>query len=278
MPELPEVEFARKLAEAVLVGGVIKSAVVDEDSIVFEKRSADWVQTQLVGRKVVAARRWGKYCWLELDAGLHPIFHLGMTGAFRVAGHRPLKLAAHGSHVDDVWPPRFAKLHLTMEDGAELVFTNARRFGRIMFRADPVAEPPIAKLGFDPLLAMPSRAEFQTMLGRRKGVVKGLLLNQAFAAGVGNWIADELLFQAGIDPRRIASTLSEKESNALHDAMESIIEVAVAVDARKDRFPETWLFHHRWGKQEGSQTSAGDAIEFLELSGCTTAWVPKRQF
>ena len=108
-------------------------------------------------------------------------------------------------------------------------------------------------------------------------MLKGLLLDQGFAAGVGNWIADEVLYQAGLDPRRRAGELSDAERARLRLKLRHVVRTAVRADARKDRFPKSWLFHHRWGKNRDARTSRGELIEFLEIGGRTTAWVPSRQ-
>jgi formamidopyrimidine-DNA glycosylase len=107
--------------------------------------------------------------------------------------------------------------------------------------------------------------------------VKGLLLDQAFTAGVGNWIADEVLYQAGIDPRRPAGDLDADEVKRLRAKLRHVVRKAVDVDAEKDRFPRTWLFHRRWGKEEGAVTARGERIEHITVAGRTTAWVPTHQ-
>ena len=86
----------------------------------------------------------------------------------------------------------------------------------------------------------------------RSAVIKALLLDQTFAAGVGNWIADEVLYQARIDPRRRANALSAAEARRLRVKLKRIIETAVLVDADKSRFPRDWLFHQRWGRKRGA--------------------------
>ena len=106
--------------------------------------------------------------------------------------------------------------------------------------------------------------------------MKSVLLDQSFAAGVGNWIADEVLFQARLDPRRRANTLTRSEIGILRNALKRVVTKAVAVDADKTRFPRTWLFHQRWGKPSDARIG-GEPIEFLTLGGRTTAWVPTRQ-
>ena len=204
MPELPEVERGRKLAEAVTAGRRIERVWCDDDPLVFAGvEPARWRRT-LTGKRVVAARRWGKQLWLELDAPPHPLFHFGMSGGFKTPASTPLQLKSGPREDTSVWPPRFVKIRLHLDDGGELAMTDGRRLGRILLREDPEREPPISKLGFDPLLAMPSPKRFSDLLRGRGGILKSLLLDQSFAAGVGNWIADEVLFQAGIDPRRRA--------------------------------------------------------------------------
>jgi formamidopyrimidine-DNA glycosylase len=278
MPELPEIERARRLAERVAVGRTIRRARVARDAIVYEGVSPERVRRALAGRRVVAAHRRGKLLWLELDRRPWPLFHFGMTGAFRTPAETPLKLASSRRRGDDgEWPPRFAKLHLHLDDGGELVMTNARRLGRIRLRRDPATEPPVSALGFDPLLDLPDPRTFAARLRRRDAVVKSLLLDQSFAAGVGNWIADEVLFQAGIDPRRRASSLTDAEARRVRSRLKAVVEKAVSVDAAKERFPRTWLFHRRWGRDASAETTRGEPIVHVTIGGRTTAWVPLRQ-
>ncbi len=154
--------------------------------------------------------------------------------------------------------------------------TNKRRLGRIRLRDDPARELPISRLGFDPLLDLPSPQRFVDALHSRSTTIKALLLDQTFAAGVGNWIADEVLYQARIDPRRRANALSVAEAKRLRTKLKWIIETAVLVDADKSLFPRDWLFHRRWGRKRGT-TIRGKPIEFLTIGGRTTAWVPAVQ-
>lgn len=277
VPELPEVEFGRKLLEGVAVGREIERVRCADDRIVYTGVTPATVRRRLTGRKVVSACRKGKYLWLELDQRPWPIFHFGMTGAFRVPEGTPLRLESSPKVFESDWPPRFTKIHLWLSEGRELVMTNARRLGRIRLAQDPLAEAPLRDLGFDPHLELPRLREFRGLIARRKGVLKGLLLDQSFAAGVGNWIADEVLYQARIAPQRSVSSLDADEVKRLRQKLKHVIETAVGVDARKDRFPRTWLFHHRWGRDAEAVTSRGERIEHLTVAGRTTAWVPAVQ-
>lgn len=264
MPELPEVERARRIAESALVGRTIASVSVADDRIIFEGLGPSAVARRLRGRAVLAAKRWGKYFWLELDERPWPVLHLGMTGnlvPFDKPGDRP----------------RFWKLVVTTDAGDRLAYTNARRFGRVRFIDDPLHARPIAKLGFDPLIDLPRADRLAATLAKRKAPIKAVLLDQSFAAGVGNWIADEVLYQAGIAPRRPASDLSREEVARIRQQLRAVIRKAVGADADKRRFPKHWLFHRRWGRKAESVTAAGEAIVHETIGGRTTAWVPARQ-
>ncbi|MHC4416884.1 MAG: DNA-formamidopyrimidine glycosylase family protein [Planctomycetota bacterium] len=277
MPELPAVERARRLAQRVARGRRITKVVCARDPIVFDGAGPLRMRNALTGRTVRAARRWGKHIWLELDRRPWPCFHFGMTGSFRVRGVPPLHLVMSPATAGAQWPPRFTKIRLWLTGGRELVMTNTRRLGRIRLRHDPPHEPPISELGFDPLLDLPPAGRIGALLARRAAPIKAVLLDQSFAAGVGNWIADEVLYQSRIDPRRRACALERHEVSRLRSRLKLVIETAVAADAVSARFPKRWLFHHRWGKDSDAVTARGEWIEHITIAGRTTAWVPEVQ-
>ncbi|MEM7228780.1 MAG: DNA-formamidopyrimidine glycosylase family protein [Planctomycetota bacterium] len=280
MPELPEVERGRLIAESVAVGRTIVRVKCDQkEDIVFCDQSPRTVQNKLRNRRVEAVHRRGKHLFFELDQRPWPLFHFGMTGAFVIPQVEPLNLESTGKKPYDPeeWPPRFTKIHMIFDDGGELVMTNARRLGRIRLRENPLDEAPLNALGFDPLHDLPTPKVFVEQLQSRSALMKALLLDQKFAAGVGNWIADEILYQAKIDPQRRANTLSDAEAKLVRTKLKSVIETAVKVNSDKKRFPKNWLFHQRWGKQEDARTKSGEAIEHVTIGGRTTAWVPSVQ-
>ena len=278
MPELPEVEAARVLARRVALGRRIARVWCARDPIVFEARPLREFTEALLGRRVRGVGRHGKHLWLELDRRPWPCFHFGMTGEFHAPNARAVRLVSSGSKDrGSVWPPRFTKLWLTFDDGGELVMTDPRRLGRIRLRKDPPSESPISDLGFDALLGLPRPGEFAGMLVERSAPIKALLLDQSFAAGVGNWIADEVLYQARIAPRRPARSLSREEARRLRSALRSVVGTAVAARADSDRFPKSWLFHHRWGRNADAVTARGEKIRHDTVGGRTTAWVPSIQ-
>ena len=263
MPELPEVETVRRRLEKALRGRRFAHVQVVDDPLVYDAVTATAFARALRGRRVVAARRKGKHLWLELDRRPWPLFHFGMTGWI---------------HVDRGGEDRrFTKLVLETDDGTRAVYTDPRRFGRIRLQDDPPAERPVAELGFDPLEGVPAPRDLHAALARRHAPLKAVLLDQGVFAGVGNWVADEVLFQAGLRPQRPASSLSVAEVGALRRALLRIVQKAVAVGADDARFPASWLFHHRWGRRSDAYTSRGDRIVHETIGGRTTAWVPKRQ-
>jgi formamidopyrimidine-DNA glycosylase len=263
VPELPEAESARRLLQRLLAGKRIASAVARPDPIVFAGTPGARVASALAGRTVRAARRKGKHMWLELDRRPWPAFHFGMSGWFEVyedPGQRP-----------DHW-----KLEL-LAAGRRITFCDVRRFGRIRLQRDPAGEPPISELGFDPLEGLPATAELQRHLARRSAPIKAVLLDQSLFAGVGNWIADEVLFQAGISPHRLARDLGRDEVARIRRVMHAIVALAVRNDGDSSRFPKGWLFHRRWETRGDLRTSRGESIVRETIGGRTAAWVPARQ-
>jgi formamidopyrimidine-DNA glycosylase len=279
MPELPEVEASRLLAGRVAAGRRIVEVRCADDPIVFEGQRPPRFRRALLGRKVIAVHRRGKHLWFELDRRPWLVVHFGMTGGIQAPLSRGVKLRSSGHQDDGVgaWPPRFTRLRLVLDDGGELAIADARRLGRIRLRHDPPAEPPVSLLGFDALRELPSRARFQALLRERSARMKALLLDQSFAAGVGNWIADEVLYQAGIDPRRRAGSLTGVEARRVRAALGRVVTTAVRAGSDSDRYPRTWLFHHRWGRARESLTARGERIRHDTIGGRTTAWVPSVQ-
>jgi formamidopyrimidine-DNA glycosylase len=277
VPELPEVEAARRLAARVAVGRRIVDVWCAADPIVFEGVTPARVAAALRGRRVRAARRHGKHLWLELDRRPALLMHFGMTGGLHVPTRPPLRLRSTRGWMPPGWPPRFARLILTFDHGARLAMADARRLGRIRLRDDPRREPPVAELGFDALRELPTPACLFALLQQRTAPMKALLLDQTFAAGVGNWIADEVLYQARIDPRRPARTLSLAEASRLRRRLLAILTTAVRAGSDSDRFPGAWLFHRRWDRDPLARTSTGARIRWDTIAGRTTAWVPSIQ-
>lgn len=276
MPELPEVEAARRALQAHCVGRrIARCAVADDAKVVVAAAGRAAFERAMVGRTIVAARRRGKNLWLQLDAPPFPSFQFGMAGAIYIKGIPVTNYKRSAVNSEEEWPSKHSKFFAELDDGLEFSFTDKRRFARVRLFEDPETVPPISELGPDALFEPMSVDSFLDSLGRKKIGIKALLLDQSFISGIGNWIADEVLYQSRIHPLQIASNLPRESCEALHQSIEEVVKYAVEVDADMDRFPKEWLFHHRWGKKPGKVD--GKKIEFITAGGRTTAYVPQLQ-
>jgi formamidopyrimidine-DNA glycosylase len=279
MPELPEVESSRRLLEKVLKGARLERVEAADDPLVLSGHSAAEMESKLTGAKVVGAGRKGKYFWLELDPRPWLCGHFGMSGWLHHLGGKESRLLEHGKAplLDPEGRPKFLKLLLEASNGEKVAFTDGRRLGRIWLCDDAEQDPRIAKLGPDAWLEMPDARAFSNLLQARKTPLKAALMDQAMISGVGNWVADEALYHARLAPARPASSLKPAEANRLRKAILDILDRSIEVGADFSRFPEDWLFHHRWGGKRGKQEIGGKKIRRDTVGGRTTAWVPDLQ-
>lgn len=262
----------------VLVGNKIAGVVIKPDTIVFGGAPDGAIEKALSGRKVTGVGRKGKYWWLEFQDPPWLFGHLGMSGWIRELGREGMKLKSHGKKpLDEDGEPRFLKLMIETDDGGRIAFTDARRLGRIWLSESATKDTRIRKLGFDALEEMPSAKALHEMLLKRKAPIKAILLDQGLFAGVGNWVADEALYHAKLDPRRLGSSLTEKESAALRQSVLDVLKTSVDCDADYEKYPDTWLFRHRWGGKRGAERIGRHKIVREPIGGRTTAWVPAVQ-
>ncbi|KAF5338418.1 hypothetical protein D9758_012224 [Tetrapyrgos nigripes] len=294
MPELPEVQRAVNLIKRVGLGKRVQRVQTTEDALVFADITHTEFAGELQGRTIKDVQRYGKQFYLVLDGkGRLPVLHFGMTGILQVRGENPLFYKEAPRKNPSEWPPRFMKfiLHLVSPDTnpqdpqivTELAFSDPRRLGRIRLRDSPKTEPPISTLGFDPILSMPSLENFIPMVSKRSCPIKALLLDQSFSAGVGNWVADEILYHSRVHPEQRCNTLNATQLTTLHHQIKDVCQTAVSVDADDTKFPENWLFKHRWGKGKKTKSSlklpSGEpaTIKFITVGGRTSAYVSELQ-
>ncbi|KAJ8488712.1 hypothetical protein ONZ51_g3404 [Trametes cubensis] len=289
MPELPEVERAAKLLREVAVDKKIIDVEAVEDTIVFSGVSHEEFSKELLGRTVKDAQRYGKVFYLLLDGkGRHPVMHFGMTGMLQVKGQLATYYRETPRKASTDWPPRFMKfiLHLKSDGDTEetqVAFLDARRLGRVRLCKSPLTEPPISTLGFDPILSMPDLDDFKKGVRKRSCPIKALLLDQSFSAGVGNWVADEILYHARVHPEERCNVLTDAQLEALHMQTSEVCRLAVSVNADDSKFPQDWLFKHRWGKgkKEKHTLTLPDGkpatIKWITVGGRTSAYVAELQ-
>ncbi|VDB95426.1 unnamed protein product [Peniophora sp. CBMAI 1063] len=284
MPELPEVERAARLMRELAEGKVLEEVETTEDTIVFAGTTHEAFRSELLGRTIESVGRYGKVFYLLLSGqGKMPVLHFGMTGMLQVRGVAPLHYREAPRKAANTWPPRFMKfiLHLRSPDvvpntaaNTQIAFLDARRLGRIRLCLSPLTEPPISAMGFDPILSMPELDDFRKGILKRTCPIKALLLDQSFSAGVGNWVADEILYHARVHPEQRCHTLSEEQISALHLQTSEVCRIAVEANADDSKFPIDWLFKHRWGKgKRKSAETEGKPLELPNGDNATIKWV-----
>ncbi|KAI3512680.1 hypothetical protein L1887_19998 [Cichorium endivia] len=276
MPELPEVEAARRAIEENCLGKKIKRSVVADDAKVIDGVSPSDFEASITGKTIVAAHRKGKNMWIQLDSPPFPSFQFGMAGAIYIKGVAVTKYKRSAVNDTDEWPSKYSKLFIELDDGLELSFTDKRRFAKVRLLQNPASAPPICELGPDALLEPMTEDKLFKSLSKKKVGIKALILDQGFISGVGNWIADEVLYQARIHPLQSAASISKEKCAALHSALKEVIEKAVEVGADSSQFPSNWIFHSR-EKKPGKAFVDGKKIEFIAAGGRTSAIVPELQ-
>lgn len=213
MPELPEVENLRRQLAASVVGHTITAVdlAADSPSPVAIPSPEAFVRA-VAGRRLVDVGRRGKYLLLALDDGSTLAVHLRMSGGLL---HRP-----PGAIADP-----YLRATLRLDDGSELRFTDVRKFGRLWHV--PEAGLVVDGLGVEPLTADFTAEALGALLSRRRAPVKSVLLDQRAVAGLGNVYADEALFDAGVNPRRLACDLSRREVMRVHAAVRRVLWTAI---------------------------------------------------
>lgn len=234
-----------------------------------------------------------RYFYVTFDKPPHAVMHLGMTGwiKFNTEETYYYKQAKETeAKAAEEWPPKYMKFLWKCEaegdkDAVEVAFVDPRRLARIRLvdcDADKIRDTsPLKENGPDPVIDKDLlTVEWLTALLQRKRVpVKALLLDQANISGVGNWVADEVLYQARIHPEQYSNTFDDKQIKSLHDALTSVCTTAVETLADSKQFPEDWIMKYRWdkGKKDANVLPNGEKIVHLKVGGRTSAIVPSRQ-
>ncbi|KAK2627781.1 hypothetical protein QTJ16_002427 [Diplocarpon rosae] len=289
MPEIAEVARIVYFLKKSLVGKTLSLVKAQDDANVFGKvgTSAAEFQKSLTGKKVLNAGQQGKYFWLIMSSPPHPVFHFGMTGWFYIKGepshHRPKQTDG-----EEIWPPRFWKFALETDSKpkVEAAFADARRFARIRL-VDCAAEDirkttPLKENGPDPVIdkEILTADWLVEKMKKRHVPVKAFMLDQANISGIGNWVGDEIMYHAKLHPEQYTDTFSESEIKHLHASIRYVCQTAVDHLADSSKFPEEWLFKHRWGKGKKDAATTlpnGQKITFLTVGGRTSCVVPSVQ-
>lgn len=262
MPELAEVEFYRQVWNEGL-GQRITRVHLHGEKRVF--RGTDLVLVkELEGATLRSSEAAGKQMLFRFSKELWLGIHLGMTGRLSV-GTRDYSPAKHD--------------HLVLfQAKLALVFTDARQFGRIL--AHRGKETPEWWAGIGPAVTSPKFTPqlMEDFLRRHDRLtVKGALLLQKGFPGIGNWMADEILWRAGISPKRVVKRLAVSEIGNLWKEVRFVAREAIKVIGKDfSDPPKAWLFHERWSAK-GVCPKHGTKLKRATVGGRTTAWCVKCQ-
>ncbi len=296
MPELAEVEFARALLynKYVLPYAKKSSKFAKRPNIVKVNYSSPYKSLVLVhdskeydevivGKHIVDVVRKGKYFWLQMSSGRSVLFHFGMSGYISIEGNEDvLGYKSQGNkEMGKSWPPRFMIIELIFDDSSKIAYCDPRQFGRIKLRQNPAIEEPVSLLGIDPYIDGVDLQILKGNLKKYKVGIKALLLDQEKVfCGIGNWLADEICYQAGIHPSIPCHLINDKGIESLQNAISYVITTAVTVNVfnKKKELPSSWLFHHRWSKRDKNvKMEDGSKVTFIVEGGRTTAVVLTKQ-
>jgi len=203
MPELPEVDSYRTGLAKTMKGWRVSGGKV------IWNNASDSNFDDIKGQKIRGFDRRGKYLIINLDVD-NIIIHLRMTGRIDITPNET---------------PKYTTVEINFGNGKKLCLVDYRKFGHVWTVKN--INDIVGHLGIEPLSKEFTAKKFEELLEKRTGRMKPLLLNQQFIAGIGNYLADEILFRASIHPLRKANTLNKNEKRKLHTSIRYIIKKSI---------------------------------------------------
>jgi formamidopyrimidine-DNA glycosylase len=259
VPELPDVEQYRRFLAEHAEGRTIEHVVVP-DATILRNTTPRTLDNALRGHRLEQPERLGKWV-LAWTNGPALLLHFGMTG-FLVWSE------------DEAERHRHDRVILVLDGGDELRYRNMRKLGGAWLAHDrEEASAIMGQLGPDALAV--SRKEFLDRLSRRRGGIKAALMDQTLVAGVGNLIADEVLWQARLHPRHPVESLTEDERVALYRTMHHVLKESV--DRYDSISRKRGWFNYVRGRPDAACPRCGTPLERITAAGRTTYLCPTCQ-
>lgn len=258
MPELPEVEGFRLYIESTALHQKITAFDCRDTRLLKQPKSH--FEDALINTELIGTERIGKYLFIKTSGKKVLVVHFGMTG-------RP------NYYKEEEERPKYGHIVLTFSNGFHFAFECRRKLGWWDL-TDSILEFKEAHHLSDDARDLTLK-QFKNSLASRKTAIKKVLMDQSVAAGIGNWMADEILYQAKIHPESKVENLSDKNIETIFKAMHKVIEVALKNDAHQKDFPEDFLVHFR---KEGAKCYHTDCkIRKIKVGGRTTYFSPEWQ-
>ncbi len=257
MPELPEVETYRRYIEASSMHQTIADFTC-QDPRKLLLNDYDEMREILRGSRFMETYRVGKHLFIKTNKIVWVYMHFGMSGDL------------HYFQADEE-PPKHARMVFYFDNSYRLGFICPRKFERIGLVENPTDF--LRKKGIAPDVMLIEIEEFSKNLKRKKSAIKSVLLDQSVVAGIGNWLADDVLYHAKIHPLTPAAEITEGGVADLHAAMQYMVQTTIDAEANYDLLPDDFILHARgWGKPhlKGKCPCGKEAITLIRVSGRAT--------
>ncbi len=268
MPELPEVETIKQDLKKKILDKAIKEIEVNTAKVIKEPAKISEFRKQIKGERFKEILRRGKVLIFSLSSGKYMVAHMKLTGQF-IYGAKD----------------KVSRVNFQLSDGKYLNFNDQRLFAELRLVKNFKEIPLIKKMGPEPLEGSFTEEKFKEMLRIRRTLIKPLLMDQAFLAGIGNIYAVEVLFRAGINPKRKASTLKSREASRLFTQIKKVLNEAIkyrgaSVDTYRDVQGEKGSFEKRlqvYSRGGKPCFRCKGPIKRIALGGRGTYFCPKCQ-
>jgi formamidopyrimidine-DNA glycosylase len=263
VPELAEVEYSRKIWNPGLRQKILEVRLPKPGDRIFRGTSTEQMQAEIPGKIFAASESLGKQLLFRFGRSSWLGIHLGMSGDLRI---EPLE-----------YDPRKHDLLILRQKQRHLVFSDQRHFGRVLYHSG--AQPPSWWTNLPPsILSLAFTKKLVKDFLRRRGgsPLKAVLLRQERFPGIGNWMADEILWRARLHPGRLSGTLADKEVAVLYRTVRRLCELAIKSMDEDWEYPKSWLFVHRW-ENGGKCPRCRATLERATIGGRTTCWCPREQ-
>jgi len=255
MPELPEVATYKTYFDGTSLHQKITDIQCADERLL--KKDFDTFKDALIGQEFAETQRIGKYLFAKTTGEKSLVLHFGMTGRLKY-------------YRDPEDRPKYAHIVYSFDSGFHLGFLNKRKFGWNDL-ADSIddyqSEVGLSKDAMDLTFE-----DFQENIAKRKTYIKPVLMDQSVAAGMGNWLVDEVLYQSGVHPEHKLENMDAETIRHIYDTMQRVLKVTVEKQAVYRDFPEDYFIHIR--KKGAKCHHTNSKIEKLEVGGRATYYSP----
>ncbi|MEK7180095.1 MAG: bifunctional DNA-formamidopyrimidine glycosylase/DNA-(apurinic or apyrimidinic site) lyase [Patescibacteria group bacterium] len=303
MPELPEVHTTVSGINRFLRGLVIKDVWTNyfsahykgkneiKNPVYFKKFAED-----VVGGKILQARRRGKNILIDLSNGNTILIHMKMTGHLLYGQYKRLSKTKEGAVWEAPADPllkdsfnQFIHLVFILSNGKHLVLSDVRRFAKVcVFPTKEIGkQKELAQLGPEPLEKTFSLNVFKGRLKKKKGPIKKILMDQSVIAGIGNIYSDEILWRSAVHPLWETSTLSETSLSRIFTALKTVLKKGIDlggdsmsdyrdIEGKRGKFQETHKAYRNTGKACEKKGCRGKIVRII-VNGRSTHFCPEHQ-